>query len=875
VPLRLGSERYTLQYGLNKLVLSGSLFAQMADHYDGEGWYTCTVGFLAGGYTLYFDQFLAVAENAEIYRPEQDYDVLQAFEKLNCVNTEAPVSVSAEYADEGVSVQVTPSAWQVFWVKLALNGKVPTVAELGEYDHIEFVIYASAAADLYFRNTPVATLAAGRNVVSVPIATVLAEIESGKDAAYGLQAYHTDNGETYWQVGSAVTLWLDNFYAVYEEEKPEVPGPVDPSDEEFDETKVEVAGLTAVQTAELNEDYTVLVPEVFYNGTARSVITKVFDQDGNDVELRRGKFLAENEGGYVVKFYIVYQEEEHEVASASIGVADTTGPEITIAVTGSAIGKDSVVAIPAATATDNSGTVASLTVKVTFNGEEVAVTEGADGAPDTFVPAAYGDYIVEYTATDGSGNRSTASVTLTCIRTVTLNDFENGNNSWVAGGQYVPDHAVQGNGLKSTGGDVSVYLDPYYDLSGFDRFTFHVWSDGNYSNGIFCGQHAFALREGNNTISISAEEFAEYYPNGVNIDTSGRPYIFIVVNADIAHIEVVIDEFLGIFDNFEEDTKAPTLGFVKDYRNAEIAVNDASAIVLPEASAFHVYDNSMGNCTIDYTVRKMDGTDITAEVKAGTFKAKYSDGRYIVSYVATDASGNDSKPLELTVTVRALELPAGDDAPADRNYATVQNFDEDGCVVTTDEVNIGLALDETLARKGKAIKVSCANTADQVLKIKLLNEDGSVLTAEDWAAYAYLQISVVSDSDGAKFVFGNESYTLKYGLNILVVSAAAASGSDLYDADGWFTCKVGYLEDGYTLYLDQLLAVEESENVPAKPSDRYDVLQTFGSSASVVTAGASIQGLSTEQTQEGLSVKVVTTGGYQAVRVQLLKDGNG
>ncbi|MDE5896283.1 MAG: DUF5011 domain-containing protein, partial [Clostridia bacterium] len=534
-----------------------------------------------------------------------------------------------------------------------------------------------------------------------------------------------------------------------------VGNPVIPDSGEFDLSKATITGAEAQVTAELGTRYIVPVPQVEYNGTNREVTFAVFDSENAAVDLiaRGTRFYVDSVNDYKINYYITYLGESKLVASSNVTVVDTQGPEIILPASAytMTVYKDSTVNIPVPTVRDGSGHVESTGVKVTFKGEAVEIKAGAESELGSFTAANYGEYVIEYTATDGSDNTTVEPVTVNCARMITLCDFENTNNSYASGNKYVTEHAYSGNALQVTSNGATDYqmiaaYTPYYNLSGFDSFAINVWSsrDCTASNdGFYLLNHLYRLREGDNIILIDRETFVSQYPNAM-IPSTLRPnyrdlmYVYFQICGE--DLTVVIDNFVGIFDNYEADEDAPTIDFGKEHSLGEITLDDGKEFVLP--ASVTAYDNSMENCTIDYSVKKTDGTDITAEVKAG-FRVSYGDGRYIVTYSATDAAGNTGT-RDFTVNVRALDIAAGDDAPENRGYITLQNFDTlDG--VVAEGGGMVLSLEEALARKDKAVKVTSPD-GDAELKIRLL-KDGNALTAEDLKTIAYLQVSVISDSD--------------------------------------------------------------------------------------------------------------------------------
>lgn len=667
----------------------------------------------------------------------------------------------------------------------------------------------------------------------------------------------------------------------------------------WDASKVAVSGLTEEQTAELGTRYIIPVPTVTYSSYPKEVTFAVKDSEGQDVELiaQGTRIFVDDVDGYTVEYFIEHLEEQHSIGDASITVLDTAGPEIELPASAYSmtveIGSD--VAIPVATITDGSGVVASSSVTVTYDGKVVDIVKGQDGAPDTFAATQYGYYTITYTATDGSGNTSTVPVTVNCARMVTLCDFENDSVVWGEGGSFTTEHAYSGNALKMvTEGNAKYYAvavyPTFYNLSGFDSLSINIWVSRDLTSGnegFYLLNQLFHLQAGDNIVTIDKEALYSQYPDGIVPSKDPRyataEYLWFQVCGD--GVEFYIDNLVGVYDDFETDTAAPTIDFGRANASGIMNVNEGSLLKVPQA---YGYDNTMEDVTIDYTIATDEGTDITEAVKGGTYRAVAGE-TYTVTYTATDITGLTST-RDFTINVRVpepIELPAGNDLPSDREYDLLQDFETglNSSVAISPETMVPdaeAALTTQYARSGKAFMVGPTSASYGAVKVKLL-KDGKVLTSDDFAAYEYLQISVVCDTDGTQFWFYQQRYDLERGLNVLrftkdIIQAQIDETS--YNAEGWLwfqTCPAAAGTE-YTIWLDQMIGVYPEEGGEEPEEKNYDVLQSFetGLESSVSVAGDKVSNTPTNAV-DGMCVQLTTvvnpSSGMRTLLINMKKDG--
>lgn len=674
--------------------------------------------------------------------------------------------------------------------------------------------------------------------------------------------------------------------------------PSEPDNEPFDASKVTVGVAAETLTAELGTRYEIPVPEIKYAGAEKEVTFDVVDSGENAVEtISRGTCIyVDDVNGYTVRYYIEHLNESHRVMSSAIEVTDTVGPEIELPASAFSmvVSIDSTVEIPVPQITDKSGVVKSSAVKVYFGDREIPYTPG-EGEPDRFVADRYGEYIIEYSATDGSGNQTVVTVTLNCARMITLCDFDNDSNVWMEGMEFTDEHAFSGKAVKKTTQGNANYTmlavyPSYYNLSGFDRIALHIWVSRDLTSGnegFYLLNQVFRLQEGDNVLTISREALESQYPGGIipsalpKYDTLN--YLYFQLCGD--NVTWYIDHLVGVFENFETDAAAPVIDFGKDRANGIANVDEGSTLVVP---AVYSYDNTMEDVAVDYTVRKADGTDITDRVKAGTYRAAVGEV-YTVTYTAEDVNHLTSS-RDFTINVRAeevMEIQPGDDLPKDREYDLLQDF-ETGLNVSVAVSPADLvpdadkALTETYARVGKAMMIGPSSKSFGAVKIRLL-KNGRRLTEEDFRAYEYLQISIVCNVEGTQFWFYNQEYLLQKGLNVLRIekSVYLAQLNDVsYDANGWLWCQTSPVSAGseYKLYLDQFIGVYPEGYDPDDPVDPpapagSDVLQDFETGAESSVSFAGTVAVVSENAVEGNAVKITTSSAWQGLFISIKKEG--
>ena len=367
---------------------------------------------------------------------------------------------------------------------------------------------------------------------------------------------------------------------------------------------IEMSELPETATAELGERFD--IPEVTAKkgGKEIAVAVSVKDSKGEEVELQgRGtRFSATDMNGYVVTFS-AGEGEEKVVKTLNVQVSDTKGPEISLPASANnmTVKKGATVSVPAATWTDKSEEVTDGGYKVMFGDAEVSVTKGEGGAADTFLAEEYGEYTVIYAATDKFGNRTETPVVIECVRSVVLANFDDLSKVWASEdySEIVSEHAVEGKALKVTCNDgwqmIAVYPE-YYDLGGFDKLQITVYSDVDMDTsdeGFYLLNKRYTLSEGKNIVTITKEELDSQYPNG-RVPSTARAeyydlkYLWFQVKSESG--SVWVDNLIGIFDNYTEDTKAPTVDLGIQAPHDKLSFQVGRKMFVPTAVA---YDNSM------------------------------------------------------------------------------------------------------------------------------------------------------------------------------------------------------------------------------------------------------------------------------------------
>ena len=618
---------------------------------------------------------------------------------------------------------------------------------------------------------------------------------------------------------------------------------------------VELSELPETATAELGERFDIPEVTATKGGKELSVEVSVKDSKGEDVELQgRGtRFSATDMNGYVITFS-AGEGEEKVVKTMNVQVSDTKGPELSLpaAADNMTVKKGATVSIPVASWTDKSEEVTDSGYKVMFGDAEIPVVKGEGGTPDTFLAEEYGEYIVTYTAKDKFDNRTETPIVIECVRSVVLANFDDLSKVWASEdySEIVSEHAVEGNALKiscNKGWQMIAVYPEYYDLGGFDKLQITIYSDVDMDTsdeGFYLLNKRYTLSEGENIVTITKEDLDSQYPDG-RIPSTARAeyydlkYLWFQVKSESGSIWV--DNLIGIFDNYTQDSKAPTVDLGTQAPHDKLSFQVGRKLVVPTAVA---YDNSMEDTAVSCVVTDKSGADITAEAIAGTYIVRENEA-YKIVYTATDKSGNvGTKTVDVEVLPKA-DIPDTEKAsyfPQNREYDLLQDFEDGGVDWCTVEKSFET---EHVMNGEKSVRLSTAS-ADCCVVMKLL-KNGKRLETKDWAKYAYIQAYVYADCEGARFDFYGKTNYLQIGPNVITITseeiiAEIAKAANVYDATGGFYFQ---LTTG-TVYVDCIIGVYPEGYVPEEeppeevenyyPQDReYDVLQDFESANAIDT----------------------------------------
>ena len=137
------------------------------------------------------------------------------------------------------------------------------------------------------------------------------------------------------------------------------------------------------------EQYDLVMPEtplvLLDNGESAAVFYEVVDSKNAFVQVASGSFIAEDINGYTIKYTFMYNNEQ--IASKDIKVS-VVGSAIIVSAESTEYIDTNVLQQIQATAPSG----AELEYKVTFDGKEIAVENGA------FLPEKVGEYLVQITA---------------------------------------------------------------------------------------------------------------------------------------------------------------------------------------------------------------------------------------------------------------------------------------------------------------------------------------------------------------------------------------------------------------------------------------------------------------------------------------------
>ena len=517
---------------------------------------------------------------------------------------------------------------------------------------------------------------------------------------------------------------------------------------------------------------------------------------------------------------------------------------------------------------------------------------------DIFSANDYGVYTVTYKAKDKFENVTEQSIDIECARSILLADFNDSTKVWADENisEITPEHAVEGNAFKVTCSDwhtVVVYPE-YYDLSGFDKLQITVYSTADMDTsdeGFYLLNKRYTLSAGENIITMTKADLDSQYPGGKIPSTQRPDYAdkwYLWFQAKSAKSTIYIDNLIGVFDNYTEDTKKPVIDTGKGVGD-KIQVSAGRKVEIPAAAA---YDNSMESITVQYTVTTKAGDDITERVKAGEYVAAEADEEYKIVYSAADGASNTRKKTitcEVTPKVEIPDLEKEKYFPED--YDMLNDFEGTGVDWNTVEDSFET---EHVMNGEKSVRLS-TDTNYSLVVMKML-KNGKVLKEWDWQQYKYIQAYVYSDSENAKFYFHNVEYELVQGPNVLKITSVKileeiASADNTYDSTGGFYFQlsngtvfvdaiIGVYPDGYDHTQtppDVEIEVPDSVKNYYPTNKEYDVLQDFESADAMDISKyfTESEGLTTEHALKGNAFHITDdNASWYKLPTIIKKDGN-
>lgn len=232
---------------------------------------------------------------------------------------------------------------------------------------------------------------------------------------------------------------------------------------------VTLDGFTNAEvTAKLGENYELPATIKDTDGNEYPAVYKVWNESGKEMTISDNAFFVESMEDYVIGCYVRVAPDDVRSRLITVKVQDVGAPVIAFQKAKKGFVGESY-SLPKVVVTDASGELLSATVKLyamngSEKGEEITVQDGC------FLPAVSGNYLVEATATDSSGNTATATESFYVREEVRANEL------------LSLDDATDIENIGSTGMDVS-YLDTFAGENGVAKFS--------YTGGYLANQFSF------------------------------------------------------------------------------------------------------------------------------------------------------------------------------------------------------------------------------------------------------------------------------------------------------------------------------------------------------------------------------------------------
>ena len=175
-------------------------------------------------------------------------------------------------------------------------------------------------------------------------------------------------------------------------------------------------------TAMLGENYELPTSTVTdTNGKEYQTVYKVWNSSGKEMIISDNAFFVDSMENYVIGCYVRVSADDIRSRFITVKVQDGGAPVITIQTAKKGLVGESY-NLPKVTVMDGSGEVLSASVKLyAMDGEEKGEEIALEGA--SFLPTESGNYLVEATATDSSGNTATKSESFYIREAVRVNEL--------------------------------------------------------------------------------------------------------------------------------------------------------------------------------------------------------------------------------------------------------------------------------------------------------------------------------------------------------------------------------------------------------------------------------------------------------------------
>lgn len=275
-----------------------------------------------------------------------------------------------------------------------------------------------------------------------------------------------------------------------------------------------------------------------------------------------------------------------------------------------------------------------------------------------------------------------------------------------------------------------------------------------------------------------------------------------------------IEDFNGYTITYSlGDKTATTKVIVTDTSEPVISVNVPENMVVVPNSEFNipacsVSDMGSSNLTAQISVKDEAGNAV--EVIDNKFVASQL-GKYIITYTATDASGNTGKK-ELTIICQNADL--------------LNDFETLECIGYISFDNNTEVVSENVAN-GNGIKITVdSDKEDPWRRIGApLKIDGEYISLEKLMEYEKLQLYVYA-SDANELGLANTTWPIQKGLNVVTftraqIQAAYAFSDYQYKENGTdgFYLNLRYSPNGFSIVFDNFIGIYPSDYEPPQPEN--------------------------------------------------------